>query len=127
MSSYGYQNWKKLEGMYVTEAEIMRSGDRTGVLRLEGNYKLPVFIRGEGDCCSHTWIEDVVNIDALRQARIETVVERECPDKKEERKEFNVVAFYELVITTSRGVAVVDYRNESNGYYGGWLVVSDRK
>lgn len=33
------------------------------------------------------------------------------------------VRYYGLKITTDKGRAVIDYRNDSNGYYGGNLVV----
>jgi hypothetical protein len=35
----------------------------------------------------------------------------------------DVVAYYGLKITTETGIAVLDYRNDSNGYYGGSLEV----
>jgi len=34
------------------------------------------------------------------------------------------VAYYGLRITTTKGRAVLDYRNTSNGYYGGGLDVT---
>lgn len=33
------------------------------------------------------------------------------------------VAYYGLKITTEKGRAVIDYRNDSNGYYGGSLML----
>jgi hypothetical protein len=38
----------------------------------------------------------------------------EMPDR-------DVVAYYGLKVTTDKGEMVVDYRNDSNGYYGGSL------
>jgi len=37
------------------------------------------------------------------------------------RKNPDCVAYYGLKITTEKGRAMIDYRNDSNGYYGGWL------
>ena len=34
---------------------------------------------------------------------------------------YDVLQFYGFKITTTRGVCVIDFRNESNGYYGGEL------
>lgn len=33
----------------------------------------------------------------------------------------DVVAYYGCKITTDKGVIIIDYRNDSNGYYGGNL------
>ena len=33
--------------------------------------------------------------------------------------------FYGLKVTTEKGRATIDYRNNSNGFYGGSLVVAD--
>jgi hypothetical protein len=34
----------------------------------------------------------------------------------------DVLSYYGCKITTTNGIAVIDYRNDSNGYYGGNLV-----
>ena len=35
----------------------------------------------------------------------------------------DVVAYYGVKITTEHGRCTIDFRNDSNGYYGGWLEV----
>jgi hypothetical protein len=35
--------------------------------------------------------------------------------------EYEIIAFYGLKITTDKGDIIIDYRNSSNGYYGGNL------
>lgn len=80
----------------------------------------PVVVKVDGDCCSETWIESLDAPEAL----IGTVVEAvDLPLVGEEREEDfgDVVLFYGFRITTERGVCVIDYRNASNGYYGGNL------
>jgi len=39
------------------------------------------------------------------------------------REHVDQVEYYGLKITTERGRATIDYRNDSNGYYGGSLEV----
>ena len=39
----------------------------------------------------------------------------------EHRDQVDEVQYYGLKITTERGRAMIDYRNDSNGYYGGWI------
>ena len=40
-----------------------------------------------------------------------------------DQPDHDVMAYYGLGITTEHGTAVVDFRNDSNGYYGGYLLV----
>lgn len=77
-----------------------------------------------GDCCSHTWIESIDLPDNLLGI-VQSVEDIAMPDlgniatTKEEC--VDQVAYYGLKITTNKGSAVIDYRNNSNGYYGGSL------
>lgn len=76
-------------------------------------------VRCEGDCCSITWVE-YVELPALgfpaRVVSVEDLDMREPLDS-----DGNLIQFYGCKITTDRGDIVIDYRNESNGYYGGNL------
>lgn len=75
--------------------------------------------RTDGDCCSETWIEDIDNPDAL----LGTV--READDinmpNGSKRTEDGEIQFYGFHVRTENGDCTIDYRNESNGYYGGNL------
>ena len=74
----------------------------------------------EGDCCSSTWIESIDGAEQL----IGTVVSVEdipMPVLDHTKFFFGLLKFYGCKITTDKGYAVIDYRNESNGYYGGNL------
>ena len=89
--------------------------------------------RVEADCCSHTWIEDVLEADALVGHTIASVENLMLPPNYQLHAPANgckhttlgyyedVMRFYGLAITTERGRCVIDYRNSSNGYYGGDL------
>ena len=35
----------------------------------------------------------------------------------------DVMKYYGLGVTTEHGQAIIDFRNDSNGYYGGYLLV----
>lgn len=72
----------------------------------------------EGGCCSVSWIEHLSGVDQLLEAtvtRVESVDMPEAPDDGGE----TVTQVYGVRITTDRGVALLEFRNESNGYYGG--------
>jgi hypothetical protein len=80
-------------------------------------------VRTDGDCCSHTWIEDV-ELPALGfPAKVLAVEDLDMP-KGEKTKTENYeeeMQYYGCKIVTDRGEIVIAYRNSSNGYYGGSL------
>lgn len=77
-----------------------------------------VIARTDGDCCSQSWVEHV-SLPALGfPATVLSVVPLETSSEEEG---YDVVVTYGLRIETDRGDLVIDYRNASNGYYGGWL------
>jgi len=79
-----------------------------------------VVARTDGDCCSHTWVESIENTVRDFPALVSAVENLNMPDRGSP-DEYDVVAYYGCKITTDRGVIVIDYRNSSNGYYGGNL------
>jgi hypothetical protein len=84
-----------------------------------GNIKVLV----DADCCSYTWIEHT-ELPALGfPAKVSAVEDLEMPEGKESgfHKDSDVLSFYGCKIVTDRGEVVIDYRNDSNGYYGGSL------
>ena len=84
------------------------------------------------DCCSFTWIEHLEQPIDLRGAVITGVDEppiedRECTPEKQCNSPtgdhaHECVACYRTVFHTDKGDIDVEYRNDSNGYYGGDLV-----
>lgn len=83
-----------------------------------------------GDCCSESWLADVVGIDTLLGQHVVNVREIELPahltadvDEYGEspRSRQQVDRVYGWEVTTAKGVCTLAMRNSSNGYYGGWL------
>lgn len=69
----------------------------------------------DGDCCSDTWIESVDMPAGGLPALVLAAADLDLPQHSDE------LALYGLKLTTDKGDLVLDYRNESNGYYGGNL------
>lgn len=80
-----------------------------------------IIARADGDCCSHTWIAEVQGVDQILDSRIVAVEEVGSTRVNEGEQGDTVIAFYGCKITSEKGYALLDYRNESNGYYGGNL------
>ena len=76
----------------------------------------------EGDCCSTTWIESIDTPEYLK-GTIQAIENIDMPSlgntPTPKRGYVDEVQYYGLKITTDKGSAVIDYRNDSNGYYGG--------
>lgn len=74
------------------------------------------------DCCSETWLADVVGLDALLGSEIVEVVAIDLPeghltDPSRTRQDEDRVMGWEF--RTAKGVCTIAVRNSSNGYYGG--------
>lgn len=76
------------------------------------------------DCCSHTWIESLDDPEALKGI-VYKVEEIPMPDLGNVDGKYyqgvEQVQYYGIKVTTENGRCVIDFRNDSNGYYGGWM------
>jgi hypothetical protein len=111
----------RLVGNTIVGYEL--SGDHQN-LWLIFNNGLKAHFRTEGECCSTTWIESIDMPDALL-GTIRNIEDINMPNLGDiptaKRGSVDSVRYYGLKITTDKGSAVIDYRNDSNGYYGGDL------
>lgn len=85
----------------------------------------------EGDCCSHSWIEHLEAPNDV-QGRTFVAVEDEDIDTDEQPPESDddnyydeCLQVYQTIFRLDNGDSIkLEYRNTSNGYYGGYLVRS---
>jgi hypothetical protein len=90
----------------------------------------------QGDCCSETWFENISGIGALSGNKVIEIIPREFTKEvleslKAYRQESDELYGYSLKVEvthyhgyqSSIGYEMVDidFRNSSNGYYGGWI------
>ena len=82
-----------------------------------------IVARCDADCCSYTWIEHVENTIREFPAQVTEAADIEdgLPETIENDPEHDYLQFYGFKVTTDKGVLVIDFRNASNGYYGGSL------
>lgn len=77
----------------------------------------------EGDCCSQSWVEHV-DLDLVR-GEVLSVREDDLPPEwyaaHPGPPEQDSLALYGVTIQSVGGTGTIDFRNESNGYYGGWI------
>lgn len=78
-------------------------------------------VRVDADCCSHTWIESVEMPALGLPFTIISCENLDMPDLGD-IPGCDFVQYYGAKIITDKGDMVIDYRNDSNGYYGGSIV-----
>lgn len=76
-----------------------------------------------GDCCSNSWIEHMEtpgDVDGAKVLAVEEsdVVVDDSPAAVAEHEHLQV---YQTFFRTDKGTITLEYRNSSNGYYGGSL------
>ena len=69
----------------------------------------------EGDCCSHSWIQDIFGASDIYGGKVLEVKDINMAIGTDQEQ------YYSKQIETSQGVCEIIYRNSSNGYYGGCL------
>ena len=74
--------------------------------------------RAEGDCCSRSWIEHLTVPVDIAGSEITGWAQRELGEKEQD---YETIKVYQTSFATAKGEIIVEYRNSSNGYYGGWL------
>jgi len=80
----------------------------------------PILARCDGDCCSDTWVEHVSLPARGFPAVVMSASDVSMPDLGEMPNR-DVIAYYGFKLETDKGEFLIDYRNDSNGYYGGNL------
>lgn len=94
-----------------------------GAIRFDLDDGESLVVRADGDCCSHSWIEEIQGVEQLIGSPVVSVEGVSMPDKAGNRYGHyeEEMQYYGCKITTGKGYALIDYRNSSNGYYGGSL------
>lgn len=111
-----------------TVQSIWLADDRKA-LRFVLNDDSEIIARCDGECCSVTWIEDIINPEfaigkaVMRAEDIELPIDFHTPTKTDNDED--ETAYYGFLIETANGRCTIAYRNSSNGYYGGNLVWPD--
>lgn len=97
--------------------EIMLASDKKAILFKcsDGDH----IAKADGDCCSDTWVENIEVTVLSFPCTVLSVNYLETRD--DEEADYECVQFYGLRINTDKGSIELDYRNSSNGYYGGNL------
>ncbi len=72
-----------------------------------------------GDCCSNTWIEHVSGVPLVIGGIVQSVEDKGMGAHDDPVHDY--LRTYRTSIITDKGQLDIEYRNASNGYYGGSL------
>ena len=123
---------RKFEESWPTELLVLKGRTILGVELLKGEDEYlrfdtpegPVYFAVHGDCCSRSWVEHLTVPDDITGA---TVVGADVKDLHEktidDHPDLDCLQFYEESVRTNKGDIIIEFRNSSNGYYGGELVL----
>lgn len=79
-----------------------------------------------GDCCSNSWFEHLNGVsNIIGGTVIEKPVLRVDGEVISQEKEYDVTEQYITQLKTDKGVLDIEFRNNSNGYYSGWLTLGE--
>jgi hypothetical protein len=82
--------------------------------------KKELIVRVVGGCCSETWIENVELPVNGFPAEILSIENLDMPSLGN-KNEYEIITYYGCKILTDAGDIIIEYRNSSNGNYGGGL------
>lgn len=105
-----------LIGKTITEMKIAR--DKKAILFIS-DCGLHYVAKVEGDCCSTSWVESIEMPALGLPFRILQITDLELNKGPVSNDEYEYLQFYGAKVSTDKGDMIIDYRNESNGYYGG--------
>lgn len=103
---------KKITAVYLAEDQH--------ALKFDIENDEPMIVLVDAECCSHTWIEYIENPENLLGI-VTKVEDLDMPQEFYDLEAYECISFYGCKIYTEKGSCLLDYRNESNGYYGGSL------
>lgn len=112
----------QLIGKTITAFELTNDRKALRFVVADGD---PVIALCDADCCSETWVEHVSLPARGFPATVLDAADIKMPDLGN-MPDRDVVAYYGFKVATDKGEMVVDYRNDSNGYYGGNLSWSEK-
>lgn len=119
---------KDLKEKVIKKVEL--NDDNTIIVLTDYEGKKHIY-EAYGDCCSYSWFSHINNLSNLLDSEILEVIEKkesfeatkeQLADKSglnSDEWEFEYLQVYMYTFKTKKGYSDIEFRNDSNGYYGG--------
>lgn len=111
-------NYANMIGKKLKSAELSADKQRI-TFRFQDGFARSFGV--DGDCCSSSWIEHFETPGRLDGAEL-LGVEDSASVQIDNHPEHDCLQVYWTKFNTSVGSIVLEFRNSSNGYYGGYLI-----
>ena len=111
---------KELIGKTIISVNLDENGTKITFVTDKGKIVYETF----GDCCSYSWFSDIEGLGSLIGEKVLSVENREewTDDEQKEAESkgsYDCLRLYGILIKTEKGTCDIEFRNDSNGYYGG--------
>jgi len=120
LSGYG-DKFANIGGRKIASVELSGDKEQFTIHFQEGP---DVAFGVEGECCSKSWIEHLTVPDDIAGAKVVGINDGYGPDETDPEviENYECLQVYQTHFETTKGDIVLEYRNDSSGYYGGYLV-----
>ena len=112
--------FEKLLNRKIVEVRNLNDGMAFEIEFEDGIQRFEVY----ADCCSSSWIEHLDVPSNVKGSTLLSIDEQTISN--DSHPEYDCLQVYETRFRTNKGDIVLEYRNSSNGYYGGSLVMVDK-
>ena len=116
-----YDTLEKLLDRTIVKIEI---GDTDRYLRFTDSNGETTSFSVDGDCCSSSYFNDILGVKNLLGQKVLQHLSRDLPHE-DYNGDLECISYYGASVGTINGYFDVIFRNESNGYYGGWMYECD--
>lgn len=96
----------------------IKMNDTSTVISFIGETGESFTYEADADCCSETWFSEIIGMQNLLGHKIEEVKEKDEQYNLEGTRQ-EVDTLYGFTLKTAQGLCDINFRNSSNGYYGG--------
>jgi hypothetical protein len=114
--SYNSNTYAKAVGKTINSVEV---GGSDAILGMTDGSTLTLKL--DGDCCSYSVFHEPEQFDELIGATIQGIEERDSEREGQGDENSEETTWHMLCFITNRGHVTIDWRNESNGYYDGYV------
>ena len=109
---------EQVKGLMIVKVDADSIG---ATITFENDQEMKLVL--EGDCCSHSYFQDVKQFDELVDSVVLEIDEVSGPSSEAieaiDTSDQECVSWHFLIFKTDRGHVTIDWRNDSNGYYDG--------
>lgn len=118
---------KELKDQIIKKVEL---GDEDTSIVFTTDKDKEIVFYADGDCCSFSWFAHISGIKNILGHTITKIDDSKYLTPQEEAEKdgsYESLAVYGYDLHSDIGICTIEFRNESNGYYGGSVYHADNR